>query len=955
MDQIAISCTYKMVDCFPKIDDDILDLILGTDNDVTTTSSLYQWDSFLNRNNPVHQGLTTPTVVEGDSVPLLLPTCVVDCIDDFLNDNITLTGSSNALNNNQFTTSVSHDTTSPSQNNQCVPSKINDTPTLENIFNQNQCMSQARDVVPIMEDSLIHNDSLLYPVMTIPDPFLNQCEPSTITNSLSVDSFVNHDHYVLPSKDKSSYLVTLANIENGDTLPQSRLEIQKITATPNPDQPPIKNHCVKKTRTSQDSSLSWNVSENTKSNQNSLTSHCSSESTVQSQDSSSSHNSPNNTTPSHHFSSSYCSSESTVQSQDSLSSHNSPNNTTPSHHFSSSYCSSKSHQAPSSHGATPDSDKLLKHEGVVGSTKESNSQPPRSGKSGNKSSSQVNELLPPCRVCGDKASGFHYGVNSCEACKGFFRRSLVKIEKNKDGYKCNGTGNCDIVFGKRKSCSACRYKKCLCLGMSKNAIKTGRYTVQKKTQNIKEVKKLEAVAICSSLTNISHLSDTECQYIISRLVVAQRKIDPDFTKIFDKTYNLRKQNLVYEQYLEKKKTNSELNFLSNELYTEIYNETGVDLDNRECLLDVYARKGILFIENMVEFLRSIPEMNNISYEDQRKLLREYWFLADHKMMNPDLLVINDFDGPEDMSMHKEEFQQWYKQREYIDDIFDMVRPFQSLELTEEEVGIIRGIAVTSTDRCNLQHPEIVQKIQFKLTECLRWLLIKTTKNPEMRFYKILDRLILLRNLSEVCENLAKEELSWPELQKYPILEPEITSSFTSVTAGPLLPPCRVCGEKASGFHYGANTCEACKGFFRRCIVKIERNKKQFKCSSHNNKCDISPGRRSVCSSCRYKKCLAVGMSKSAIKTGRYTYEKRTKDIREVKMLQTLDDPVKSDNYTCLSNDEIDSIISKLVDIQRQIDPNIQKIFDKEYTLKKHKAIYTIERFSNNELVPIWKI
>lgn len=26
----------------------------------------------------------------------------------------------------------------------------------------------------------------------------------------------------------------------------------------------------------------------------------------------------------------------------------------------------------------------------------------------------------------------------------------------------------------------------------------------------------------------------------------------------------------------------------------------------------------------------------------------------------------------------------------------------------------------------------------------------------------------------------------------------------------LLPPCRICGEKASGFHYGANTCEACK-------------------------------------------------------------------------------------------------------------------------------------------------
>lgn len=29
-------------------------------------------------------------------------------------------------------------------------------------------------------------------------------------------------------------------------------------------------------------------------------------------------------------------------------------------------------------------------------------------------------------------------------------------------------------------------------------------------------------------------------------------------------------------------------------------------------------------------------------------------------------------------------------------------------------------------------------------------------------------------------------------------------------AEPMLPPCRICSEKASGFHYGANTCEACK-------------------------------------------------------------------------------------------------------------------------------------------------
>ena len=26
-------------------------------------------------------------------------------------------------------------------------------------------------------------------------------------------------------------------------------------------------------------------------------------------------------------------------------------------------------------------------------------------------------MLPPCKVCGEKSSGFHYGVNTCEACK----------------------------------------------------------------------------------------------------------------------------------------------------------------------------------------------------------------------------------------------------------------------------------------------------------------------------------------------------------------------------------------------------------------------------------------------------------------------------------------------------------------------------------------------------------
>ncbi|XP_046378815.2 mucin-5AC-like [Haliotis rufescens] len=99
----------------------------------------------------------------------------------------------------------------------------------------------------------------------------------------------------------------------------------------------------------------------------------------------------------------------------------------------------------------------------------------------------VANSLPPCRVCGEKASGFHYGVNTCEACKGFFRRSLQR----KDKYKCSASGRCKIGMGRRSTCPSCRYEKCIDVGMSKTAIKTGRYTHEKRTQDILEVKQLE--------------------------------------------------------------------------------------------------------------------------------------------------------------------------------------------------------------------------------------------------------------------------------------------------------------------------------------------------------------------------------------------------------------------------------------------------------------------------------
>ncbi|XP_052899393.1 nuclear hormone receptor HR78 [Anopheles moucheti] len=71
-----------------------------------------------------------------------------------------------------------------------------------------------------------------------------------------------------------------------------------------------------------------------------------------------------------------------------------------------------------------------------------------------------------CLVCGDRASGRHYGAISCEGCKGFFKRSIRK----QLGYQCRGSMNCEVTKHHRNRCQYCRLQKCLACGMRSDSV-----------------------------------------------------------------------------------------------------------------------------------------------------------------------------------------------------------------------------------------------------------------------------------------------------------------------------------------------------------------------------------------------------------------------------------------------------------------------------------------------------
>ncbi|XP_022185369.2 retinoic acid receptor RXR-alpha-B isoform X1 [Nilaparvata lugens] len=84
-----------------------------------------------------------------------------------------------------------------------------------------------------------------------------------------------------------------------------------------------------------------------------------------------------------------------------------------------------------------------------------------------------------CAICGDRASGKHYGVYSCEGCKGFFKRTVRKDLS----YACREEKSCLIDKRQRNRCQYCRYQKCLQMGMKREAVQEERQRTKERDQN----------------------------------------------------------------------------------------------------------------------------------------------------------------------------------------------------------------------------------------------------------------------------------------------------------------------------------------------------------------------------------------------------------------------------------------------------------------------------------------
>lgn len=94
----------------------------------------------------------------------------------------------------------------------------------------------------------------------------------------------------------------------------------------------------------------------------------------------------------------------------------------------------------------------------------------------NNGTSPTSNPIQNCAICGDRATGKHYGAPSCDGCKGFFRRSVRKNHM----YACRFVRQCVVDKDKRNQCRYCRLKKCFKAGMKKEAVQNERDRISRR-------------------------------------------------------------------------------------------------------------------------------------------------------------------------------------------------------------------------------------------------------------------------------------------------------------------------------------------------------------------------------------------------------------------------------------------------------------------------------------------
>ncbi|XP_041913184.1 retinoic acid receptor RXR-gamma-B isoform X5 [Alosa alosa] len=298
-----------------------------------------------------------------------------------------------------------------------------------------------------------------------------------------------------------------------------------------------------------------------------------------------------------------------------------------------------------------------------------------------------------CAICGDRSSGKHYGVYSCEGCKGFFKRTIRKDLT----YTCRDSKECLIDKRQRNRCQYCRYQKCLAMGMKREGV-----SVQEERQRGKE----------KSDNEVESTSSFNEDMPVDKILDAELAVEPKT----DTTY------------VEGGSSNS-----TNDPVTNI----------------CQAADKQLF--TLVEWAKRIPHFSDLPLDDQVILLRAGWNeLLIASFSHRSVTVKDGILLATGLHVHRSSAHS-----AGVGSIFDrvlteLVSKMKDMQMDKTELGCLRAIVLFNPDAKGLSNPQEVEALREKVYASLESYTKHKYPDQPGRFAKLLLRLPALRSIGLKC-------------------------------------------------------------------------------------------------------------------------------------------------------------------------------------------------------------
>ncbi|XP_012520176.1 PREDICTED: retinoic acid receptor RXR-alpha [Propithecus coquereli] len=298
-----------------------------------------------------------------------------------------------------------------------------------------------------------------------------------------------------------------------------------------------------------------------------------------------------------------------------------------------------------------------------------------------------------CAICGDRSSGKHYGVYSCEGCKGFFKRTVRKDLT----YTCRDNKDCLIDKRQRNRCQYCRYQKCLAMGMKREAVQEERQRGKERSEN-----------------EVESTSSASEDMPVEKILEAELAVEP--------------------------KTGACV-----EANTGLHPSSPNDPVTNIC----QAADKQLF--TLVEWAKRIPHFSELPLDDQVILLRAGWNeLLIASFSHRSIAVKDGILLTTGLHVHRNSAHSAGVGAIFDRVLTELVSKMRDMQMDKTELGCLRAIVLFNPDSKGLSNPAEVEALREKVYASLE--AYCKHKYPEQpgRFAKLLLRLPALRSIGLKC-------------------------------------------------------------------------------------------------------------------------------------------------------------------------------------------------------------